>query len=372
MIPQTSPAAGYAKNKEQIDAAVARVMDSGWYILGKEVEAFEKAFSRYVEVAAGVGVASGTDAIEIALRACDIGPGDLVFTVSHTAVATVAGIQRSGANVALVDIDPDTYSMSPDQLEQTIRSAADGSHGRPAAIVPVHLYGQPADMPRILEIANRHGLTVVEDAAQAHGSALQGRQTGSWGRAAAFSFYPTKNLAAFGDGGMVLTDDPKIAARVRQLREYGWRDRFVSAAPGLNSRLDELQAAILNVRLQTLDEDNELRRQIALTYDEALCESQLVTPCVRPSVEHVYHQYVVRTERRDELRDYLSESHIATAIHYPVAIHQQPAYQNRFLGSDRLPRTEDAAGKILSLPMYPQLEPDQQDQVIQAIQSWCS
>jgi len=370
VIPQTSPAAGYAEYKEQIDAAIARVMNSGCYILGSEVESFETSFASYVGVKSGIGVASGTDAIEIALRACDIGPGDVVFTVSHTAVATVVGIERTGASVALVDIDPATYNLSPECLAQSIRTVAESNHGRPAAIVPVHLYGHVACMPEIVDLANRHDMTVVEDCAQAHGAMLNGRRAGSWGKAAAFSFYPTKNLPAFGDGGIVVTDDASVAERARQLREYGWRDRFTSVVTGMNSRLDELQAAILNTRLQTLDHDNHRRRQIAAAYDTGFANSSIVIPQGIEQHEHVYHQYVVRIDSRDAVRDYLNQLGIGTAIHYPAAIHQQPAYTNRFVGWDRLAVTEEATRSILSLPMYPQLTNEQVSQISQALLAW--
>ena len=299
MIHQTSPVAGYRAQKEQIDAAIARVLDSGQYVLGPEAERFENAFADYVGVNAGVGVASGTDAVEIALRAVGVGSGDLVFTVSHTAIGTVVGIERTGATVALVDIDSETYTMSPERLEHAIRAAESARSGRPAAVVPVHLYGQLADMPAILEIGTRHDMVVVEDSAQAHGASLDGRRAGAWGRAATFSFYATKNLAGFGDGGMVLTDDGSVADRARELREYGWRQtRFVSETTGVNSRLDELQAAVLGVRLTTLDPDNAHRRRLADIYDRGLPRAALKLPRCRPNGTHVYHQYVVASDVR--------------------------------------------------------------------------
>jgi len=316
--------AGYREQKAQIDTAIARVLDSGQYILGKEVEDFETAFAAYVGVKAGIGVASGTDAIEIALRSCAVGPGDIVFTVSHTAVGTAVGIERTGARLALVDVDRDTYTMSPESLERAIRSVRDTGVGRPAAVVPVHLYGQMADMPEILQIASRYELVVVEDCAQAHGASLGERKAGAWGKAATFSFYPTKNLAAFGDGGLVVTSDMAVAALARELREYGWRERYVSNSVGINSRLDEVQAAILIARLNMLDKDNRERRRVARAYDEALVDTSLVLPGVRPQSNHVYHQYVVREEDRDGLRLYLEDRNIFTAIHYPEPIHRQP------------------------------------------------
>jgi len=370
VIPQNSPAAGYAEHKEQIDAAIARVMNSGSYILGKEVEDFENAFATYVGVKAGVGVASGTDAIEIALRSCGVGPGDVVFTVSHTSVATVVGIERTGASVALVDVDKDAFTMSPESLERVVRSVSNTGAGWPAAVVPVHLYGQMADMPAIGQVAGRHELVLVEDCAQAHGALLEERKAGAWGRAAAFSFYPTKNLAAFGDGGMVVTDEESVADRARQLRQYGWEERFVSKAPGSNSRLDELQAAILSVRLNTLDRDNKRRRAIARAYDDALDECRLGLPWTRPITEHVYHQYVIRSNQRDQIRTFLKNCGIYTAIHYPRPVHQQPAYAARLIGCDQLPVTDEITPQIVSLPMYPQLTNEQVGQIIQTVRAW--
>ena len=267
MIPQTDPRASYLEHKAEIDTAIQRVLDSGWYILGKEVDAFERAFAAYVGITHAIGVANGTDALELALRACGIGPGDLVFTVSHTAVATVAAIELVGATPVLVDIDPATYTLDPNCLEAAL---AHPPAGRPKAVIPVHLYGQPADMPAILELVRRYDLYIIEDCAQSHGAKLAGRMTGSWGDIAAFSFYPTKNLGALGDGGMVVTKDHDLAEKVQLLRQYGWKKRYVSEYPGGNSRLDELQAAILHSKLPYLDLENHRRREIASQYSELL------------------------------------------------------------------------------------------------------
>src|SRR5262245_37372545 len=241
-IPQTDPRAGYLAQRAPIDAAVARVLDSGSYILGREVEVFETAFASFLGVAHAVGVASGTDAIEIALRACGIGSGDLVFTVSHTAVATVAAIERAGATPVLVDVEPGDYTMAPQELSRVLQRPPPG---RPAAVLPVHLYGQSADLSAISGIARKHGLRLIEDCAQSHGAFYRGKPTVGFGDIGCFSFYPTKNLGAIGDGGMVVTNQPDLAAALREIREYGWRDRYVSARTGINSRLDSLQAAIL-------------------------------------------------------------------------------------------------------------------------------
>lgn len=258
------PGANYRAHRAEIDVAIHRVLDSGWFILGREVASFEQEFALYLDARFAVGVASGTDALHLALRACGIGPGDVVLTVSHTAVATVAAIELAGAVPLLVDIDPLTFNIDAERVEDTLKSIDRGDgpspRGRVRAIIPVHLYGQPADMAAIIRVAARYGLKVIEDCAQAHGASIDGRKVGSWGNAAAFSFYPTKNLGALGDGGAIVTNDSEIADRVRLLREYGWRDRYVSSEVGMNSRLDEIQAAVLRVKLLNLDQENDRRR----------------------------------------------------------------------------------------------------------------
>lgn len=355
-VPQNDPKAGYLAHQAEIDSAIQRVLNSGWYILGREVESFEQEFAAYIGVHHAIGVASGTDALELSLQACGVGPGDLVFTVSHTAVATVAAIDLAGATPVLVDIDPVTYTMDPNCLEDALAHPSDGT---PKAVIPVHLYGHPADMPSILELAKRHGLYVIEDCAQSHGATLDGRITGAWGDIAAFSFYPTKNLGALGDGGMVVTNNPGLAERVRLLQQYGWRERYISDIPGGNSRLDELQAAILRVKLRYLDGDNMRRRSLAQIYNSLLAGAGLALSEVRSGVTHGYHQYVVRLPRRDALRTYLRQAGIGTLIHYPAPVHLQPAYQDRLPLVTPLPWTELIARQVLSLPMYPQLSDDQ-------------
>lgn len=351
-IPQTDPRAGYREHQAEIDAAIRGVLDGGRYILGPEVEHFEREYAAYLGVNHAVGVANGTDALELSLRACGVGPGDLVFTVSHTAVATVAAIESARAIPVLVDIDPATYTMDPGCLAASL---ANPPPGRPKAVVPVHLYGHPADMPAIMETAKRHGLFVIEDCAQSHGASLDGRMTGAWGDIAAFSFYPTKNLGAVGDGGMVATGSPALAERVRLFRQYGWRERYVSDSPGGNSRLDELQAAVLRVKLRYLDGQNARRGDLARLYDALLKSTELILPAVRPGARHVYHQYVVRLPRRDELVIHLREAGIGAGIHYPVPVHLQAAYRDRIPLGTPLAVTEQAAGEIISLPMFPQL-----------------
>ena len=359
-IPFVDLKATYHRLQAEIDAAVATVLESGWYILGTEGAAFEAAFASYLGLPHAVGVASGTDAVLLTLRACGIRPGDEVITVSHTAVATVAAIELCGAIPRLVDVEPDTLTLDPQALEKAITE-----HTK--AIIPVHLYGCPADMTPILTFAREHGLLVIEDCAQAHGARYGGRLVGTMGDAAAFSFYPTKNLGAMGDGGAVATSLADVAERLRSLRQYGWRERYISDVPGYNSRLDELQAAILRVRLRHLDEENEARRRLAATYDERLSGLPLELPVVRRGDRHVYHLYAIRTDRREELRAYLRNRGIGTAIHYPVPVHLQPAYTRLGYGLGSLPVTEGAARALLSLPMHPDLAPDAPIIVAEAI-----
>jgi dTDP-4-amino-4,6-dideoxygalactose transaminase len=352
-IPQTDPRAGYQVCRGEIDAAIRRVLDRGWYILGEEVKAFEKEFADYLGAHHAVGVGSGTDALFLALRACGIGPGDEVITVSHTSVATVAAIEQCGATPVLVDVDPAVYTLDPARLPAVMTK-------RTRAILPVHLYGLPADMAAILSFAREHNLFVVEDCAQAHGAACRvdsisgWRKVGTLGHAAAFSFYPTKNLGALGDGGCVATNDEAVAGKVRLLREYGWRERFVSNISGWNSRLDEFQAAILRVKLHCLDAWNGERQRLAAVYDGRFAQRFPAKPVRLPDRTHVFHQYVVRVKARDRVRSGLAAAGIGTAIHYPVPVHRQPAYERLAAGA-RLEVTEAIAPELLSLPMFPQL-----------------
>ncbi|MBA4416988.1 MAG: erythromycin biosynthesis sensory transduction protein eryC1 [Syntrophus sp. (in: bacteria)] len=374
VIPQTDPKANYLAHKAEIEGAIAHVLDSGWYILGGEVTAFEAEFAKFIGVNHAVGTANGTDAIVIALRACDIKRGDVVLTVSHTAVATVAAIELTGATPVLVDIDPKTYTMDPSHLEDAIKAisnAPSGTNRQLKAVLPVHLYGHPADMPAIVEIARRYGLYVIEDCAQAHGAIIEGKKAGTWGHIATFSFYPTKNLGALGDGGAVGTDDPLLAEKACALREYGWHERYISDVPGMNSRLDELQAAILRIKLNYLDEENKRRGLVANIYNEFLSDSLLHLPAVRPDVTHVYHQFVVQSTQRDNLRSFLMANGIATAVHYPVPVHLQPAYKGQTtIGRGGLHNTEQICNEILSLPMYAQLSDEQTEKVCKTIVKW--
>lgn len=347
-IVHTDLRAGYLSVKDEIDSAVLRVLDSGWYILGEEVRAFEEEFAAYIGVRFGIGVGSGTEALHLALRACGIFSGDEVITVSHTAVATVAAIELCGAKPVLVDILPDTFLIDPEKIERAITP-------RTKAIIPVHLYGQMADMEAIRWIADRHGLHVIEDCAQSHGALLKGRRSGAWGDLSAFSFYPTKNLGAVGDGGMVVTDDPGLAEKVRGLRQYGWHQRYVSEFPGLNSRLDELQAAILRVKLKYLDRWNEMRREKADRYTTLLEGLSLDCPIAKEPQQHVYHLYVIRVKPRDRLKTFLKERGIETLIHYPIPIHLQKGYRHLGYRIGSLPVTESCSDEILSLPLYPEI-----------------
>jgi dTDP-3-amino-3,4,6-trideoxy-alpha-D-glucose transaminase len=355
--------AEYESIRDEIDEAVSRVLARGWYILGQEVSSFEQEFASYCGVGHAVGVGSGTDALVLALRACGIGPGDEVITTPHTAVATVAAIDLVGARPVLIDIDLARYTLDPDLLEEAITP-------RTRAVIPVHLYGCPADLGPIIQIAKYHGVTVVEDCAQAHGARYQGRQVGSWGDVAAFSFYPTKNLGAFGDGGIVVTDDQHLAERLRLLRQYGWRERYVSELRGTNSRLDELQAAILRVKLLHLEQWNARRRKLASIYDERFASTEIVTPLEPEGATHVYHLYVVRHRRRDELQAVLKKQGIGTLVHYPVPIHLQPAYRDWGYEEGAFPAAESAARQVLSLPLYPQLSEEKARAVGDAVQAF--
>ena len=363
-IPQTDPRSGYLAQQEEIDAAVKRVLASGWYILGPEAEAFETAFAHWLGAAHAIGTGSGTDAIELALRASGIGAGDLVFTVSHTAVASVAAVERAGAIPVLVDVEPGGFTMDPASLEAALRRPP---AGRPAAVMPVHLYGEPADLAGIGEIARAYGLKLIEDCAQSHGAAWRGRTTGTIGSLGCFSFYPTKNLGALGDAGIVVTGDPALATALREIREYGWRDRYVSAVAGINTRLDPIQAAILAAKLPRLHPDNARRQEIAARYDEGLAGLPVTLPHRRAATTHVFHQYVIRTASRDPLREHLRAAAIGTGIHYPVPVHQQPAYREVATAPGGLGETERVARAILSLPMYPQLADAAVDRVIAEI-----
>lgn len=382
LIPVIDLQAQYTALKPELDAAAARVLDSGWYILGKEVAAFEQEFAAYLQKAEVrsqksedslpskiqnlkskidcVAVNSGTDALQLALRAYDVGPGDEVITVSHTAVATVAAIRLTGATPVLVDIDPQSYTMAPDAVKAALTP-------RTKAIIPVHLYGHPAALGDLLAIAQAAGVPLIEDCAQAHGACYQGELVGTLGELACFSFYPTKNLGALGDGGAVVGRNADRIAKVRSLREYGWtpQARYISQQEGLNSRLDEMQAALLRVKLRYLDEWNAARRQIAARYAAHLPQG-LTKPVEQPDSQHVYHLYVVQVANRDAFRQAMQAAGVATAIHYPAAVHQQLAYQQGNIICHPMRSTEQLLPHIVTLPMYPQLTDEQALMVCQA------
>ena len=346
-----------------------RVLDAGRYILGAEGAGFEKEWAAYLGAAQAAGVASGTDAIELMLRALGIGCGDRVVIPSMAPVAVAAGVAQTGAEIVLADCDPQTLTLSPASLEAVLLSPA--GCGVRAAVV-VHLYGQVADWAALQAVALAHGIELLEDAAQAHGAEWQGRKAGTLGRAAAFSFYPTKNLGAMGDAGAVVTSDEVLADRVRSLRQYGWRERNISETEGLNSRLDEIQAAILRVKLGTLEEGLQARRRLAEHYSQRL---DGMGTLARPPVEmggtrHGWHLYVVRSSRRDALKSFLLARGVPVAVHYPAAIHQQPAYAGKVLAPGPLVETERAVAEVLSLPLHPYLPPKAVELVCDLIESF--
>ncbi|WP_415910903.1 DegT/DnrJ/EryC1/StrS family aminotransferase [Oleiharenicola sp. Vm1] len=353
------PRATYLAAKSEIDAAIQRVLASGTYILGPEVAAFEQEFAAWLGASGTVTVANGTDAIEIALRAVGVGPGDVVATVANTVTATVAAIVAVGAEPLFVEIEPDTMLMAAPALAQALNTPLGR---RVKAVVPVHLYGLACDMPAIVEIARAHGIAVVEDCAQSHGSIVAGRMAGTWGDVAAFSFYPTKNLGALGDAGAIVSGRKDVLENARLLRQYGWRHRYVSEVHGRNSRLDELQAAILRVRLGRLTAENTYRGALAERYLAGLQGAGLQLPVVAPGRTHTWHQFVVRTPARDRLKAQLEQQGIIAGVLYPVPIHQQPAYRQDL----SLPQTERACREVLSLPLHAGLTPEDVDRVIQA------
>ncbi len=359
MIPFMDLKREFAEIGEEVTAAMQRVVQRGWFVLGEEVECFEKEFAAYVGACYGVGVNSGSDALFLALRALGLGAGDEVLTVSHTFISTVDAIVRNGATPVFVDIDPDTYCMDVRRLEERVTE-------KTKAIVPVDLYGQPADMDPILEIARRHGLRVVEDACQAHGARYQGAGVGGKADAACFSFYPTKNMGAYGDGGIIVTNDPALAESLRMWNNYGQQRKYYHEFVGVNSRLDEIQAAVLRVKLKHLHQWNERRRSIARLYRAHLGKLEVVLPAERDYAQPVYHLFVIRCQDRDGVQRRLLERGIQTQIHYPVPVHQQRAYAG-LASASSLPVTERICGEVLSLPMHPYLKDDEIMEVVRAV-----
>jgi dTDP-4-amino-4,6-dideoxygalactose transaminase len=338
--------------REEIDAAIQRVINNSSFSLGEEVELFETEFADFCEAKYGVGVSSGTDALHLALLACGVGEGDEVITVPNTFIATTEAISMCGARPVFVDIDEETYNIDVNQIESAIT-------GETKAIVPVHLYGQPAEIDTILEIARNHRLKVIEDACQAHGAIYKGKKVGVWGDAGCFSFYPSKNLGACGDGGIVITNNRQTAEQVKRLRHHGHRNKSIHEVEGFCNRLHGLQAAILRVKLRYLDDWNQMRKRNAEMYGQLLEGNGQAIPKSCNGNDHVYHLYVIRLRNRDVLRERLAEMNIDSGIHYPVPLHVQPAYKRLGYRSGDFPVTEKVTQEIVSLPMYPELTRDE-------------
>jgi dTDP-4-amino-4,6-dideoxygalactose transaminase len=360
MIPFADLQSQYRSIKGEIDAAIGRVLDSAQFILGEEVAGFERDFSRYCQASETVAVNSGTSALHLALLAAGIGAGDEVITVPFTFVATVSAICYTGARPVFVDIEPEYFTIDPAKIEAAITP-------RTRAIMPVHLYGQPADMDPILDIARRHRLTVIEDAAQAHGAEYHGRRCGSLAEIAGFSFYPGKNLGAYGEGGAVTTTRADVAKTCRILRDWGQEKRYEHRLKGFNYRMDGIQGAILRVKLRHLEAWTERRCQVAAWYVETLDPESVRLPKARPGCRHVYHVFAVRTDDRDKLRDVLGTQGIQTGIHYPIPVHLQPAHADLGHHAGDFPNAEAAAREVLSLPLFPEMTRDQVETVASAV-----
>jgi dTDP-4-amino-4,6-dideoxygalactose transaminase len=369
MVPFNDLKRQYQRIEKEILAATKRVYERGSYILGEEVSAFEKEFARYCGVRYGVGVGSGTEALSLSLKAAGIGEGDEVVTSANSFISTALAISFTGAKPLFVDIDYRTYNMDPNGLELFLkRRMARAGWKKVKAILPVHLYGHPAEMNSILEIANQYGLLVIEDACQAHGAMYGGKRTGSFGAFGCFSFYPTKNLGGYGDGGMVVTNHLRFYEKLRLLRCYGEKRKYEHRIKGGNSRLDELQAAVLRIKLKYLDQWNEERREKASRFSERLASLGIVCPLERKGSRHVYHLYVVRTGKRDALQRFLKKRGIDTLIHYPIPIHQQKAFKELGYRRGDLPLTEQYSRKILSLPFFPEIKESEMEEVVRGIQ----
>ena len=359
MILCSNPSEQFKSYQSEIEEAVISVMRSNRYVLGVEVASLEKEFSEYIGTTSAVGVANGTDAIELALRALNIGVGDEVITVSHSAVATVAAIECTGATAVLVDVDPKSYTLEPIQLEECATK-------KTKAVIAVHLYGHAADLDSILTFCHSHKVFLIEDVSQAHGAKYKGKRLGSFGDFGCFSCYPTKNLGAIGDAGLVTTNSIDLASKIRMLREYGWEDR-TSMYPGRNSRLDELQAAILRIKLKYLDLDNKKRCKLANFYYDKLSSLPIVLPFIYSNVESVFHLFVIQVEKRDSLINFLKQEGIIVGIHYPLPIHQHPAYEGRILTAKDMSVTESLIQKIISLPMYPELSNNDANKIVSVL-----
>jgi dTDP-4-amino-4,6-dideoxygalactose transaminase len=363
MILCANPAAQFHSYQDEIEAAVLKVMRSNRYILGAEVEALEREFADYIGTETAIGVANGTDALELAIRALDIGLGDEVITVSHTAVATVAAIEAAGATPVLVDVDPVFFTLNPAQLQEVLTP-------KTKAVIAVHIYGQAADLDAIGQFCTENNLFLIEDVSQAHGGKWKGKRLGSVGHIGCFSCYPTKNLGAIGDAGLVTTNNTKLGNKVRMLREYGWQQRYVSDIVGRNSRIDELQAAVLRIKLRHLDSDNSKRQELAALYSTLLAGMAIHLPASRQSSEQVFHLYVIRTSHRQGLMQHLMRHEIQAGIHYPTPVHLQPAYKDRVRTAANMGVTEQVADEVLSLPIYPELLSTEAARVIEVVTSY--
>src|SRR5688572_12808774 len=362
MIPFVDLPAQFRGLKPEIDAAVAKVLENAQYILGPAVAAFERDFAAFCQTSEAIGVNSGTSALHLALLASGVGPGDEVVTVPFTFVATVAAIEYAGARPVLVDVEPEFLTMDPAKLEAAITP-------RTKAIIPVHLFGQPADMDPIMAIARKHNLVVIEDACQAHGSEYKGTRCGSIGQLGCFSFYPGKNLGAYGEGGAVVTSDPELAKKIRLLRAWGEETRYEHKYRGFNYRMDGVQGAVLGVKLRHLETWTEARRRNAAVYGQRLADTGARLPRERHDVRHVYHLYVVRLQQRDAWRDRLNEAGVQTGVHYPIPVHLQPAYRDLGYSAGDFPVSEQASHEVLSLPMFPELTDAQIGEVALALRT---
>jgi dTDP-4-amino-4,6-dideoxygalactose transaminase len=359
-VPFVDLKAQYSSIRSEIDAAISRVIENTAFILGREVEAFEEAFADYAGAKYCIGLNSGTAAIQVAVMACGIGPGDEVIIPANTFFATAEGTSTAGAGPVFVDVDPVSYQIDPAKVEAAITD-------RTKAIMPVHLYGQAADLDAIREVARQYNLDVIEDAAQAHGSLYKGRRVGGLGRAGCFSFYPGKNLGAYGEGGAVVTNDPDVARHARLLRDHGSDRKYHHEIIGYNFRLEGLQGAVLATKLKYLDRWNELRREHAAQYNHLLRDSALVLPAEADYAHHIYHLYVVQCDARDSLQEYLAARGVQTGIHYPIPVHLQQAYSSLGYKRGDFPHAELQSARVLSLPMFPELEPEQINYVAESI-----
>lgn len=362
-VPLVDLSAQYQKISQQINEKLIQIMERGDFVLGEELKLFEEEFAKYCGTNYAVGVGSGTDALHLALLACGIKSGDEVVTAANTFAATAAAISMVGATPVLIDINPNNYNLDLNYLEKAITK-------KTKAVLPVHLYGQPLEMGKLMEIANKYNLLVIEDACQAHGSKYKEKKTGSFGIVGCFSFYPSKNLGAFGDGGMVVTNDEEIAEKIKMLRNHGEKQKYLHEIKGFNSRLDNLQAAILRVKLKYLDEWNKARNQLAQLYSKLLKETSLITPQVEPWAEHVFHLYVVRSQKRDELLNFLKTREIYAGIHYPHPIHLLPAFKDLGYQKGDFPITEKYSQEIISLPIYPELTEEAVRYVVAAVKEF--